>query len=279
MLERPVIGVLLAAVIGCGPTTPSSTPPPKVSQDSPVPVDRSVLEVPGRTECVPGQKGIIAPVPLHPVVEVLIAPGDRVMKGQALVKLDDDEARADVRVKEAALANARSALTEARHSLGVLEKLYQRGVMSDQRYREAQVALAKAETEEQAAKAMLEAALAELEHFLVTAPIDGVVSWLDVNPGMVSRPGTTVWGEILDLSEIDVRCALTTDQADKVCVGQPAAVLPGNDQGRDEEGRVVFVGIAATPGTDLVPVVVRLPNPKGRFRCGVPVRVRFSEHR
>ena len=34
--------------------------------------------------------------------------------------------------------------------------------------------------------------------------------------GMVSRPGTSTWGEILDLSEIEVRCELTLDQVERV---------------------------------------------------------------
>jgi multidrug resistance efflux pump len=49
-------------------------------------------------------------VPLHPVVDVLVEPGSRVKKGQVLVKLDDDEAQADVRNKQALLANTKIAL-------------------------------------------------------------------------------------------------------------------------------------------------------------------------
>jgi multidrug resistance efflux pump len=111
----------------------------------------------------------------------------------------------------------------------------------------------------------------------VTALVDGVVSWLDVHPGMVSRPGATTWGEILDLSIIDVRCELTPDQADRVAIGQSAEVRrPGRN---DVLGvaKVVFVGIAADKSSGLVSVTVRLPNPKGLLRCEAPVQVRFTE--
>src|SRR5260370_22046995 len=128
--------------------------------------------------------------------------------------------------------------------------------------------------EERVAKAALESAQAELEHFVVTAPIAGVVSWLDVHPGMVSRPGTTVWGEILDLRAIDVHCQLTLEQADRVSVGQAVEVLPDGKQGA-AAGQVVFVGMTADKTTGLVPVVLWLPNPKGHRRCHVPVRVRL----
>jgi multidrug resistance efflux pump len=136
------------------------------------------------------------------------------------------------------------------------------------------VAALKAENDERIARGALDSAQAELEHFVVTASIDGVVSWLDVHPGMVSRPGTTVWGEILDLSEMNVRCGLTPEQADRVSVGQAAEVRPRANE-EAFPGRVVFVGTRADLATSLVPVMVRLSNAKGRLRCNVPVRVRL----
>ena len=262
-------------LMGCDPITGAPKPLSALRQGGRAPVDRFINAVPGRTECPPGRKAIIAPVPLHPVIEVLVSPGDRVKKGQVLVKLDDDEARADVRAKQAALENARIALKESRRHLGAVAKLYEKGAFSEEGNHGAHVAVLREEMNERAAMAAWESAQAELEHYTVTAVIDGVVSWLDVNPGMVSRPGTTVWGEILDLSEIDVRCELTAEQADQVSVGQAAEVRRHEKQGCAAVGRVAFVAITVDKATGLVPVVVRLPNRKGRLRCGVPVQVRF----
>jgi membrane fusion protein (multidrug efflux system) len=274
MLSRLAFGAVLVVLIGCDPISTFSKRATAFSEDDSVPVDRSVNEMLGRTECAPGRKGMIAPVPLHPVVEVLINPGDRVTKGQALVKLDDDEARAEVRVKQAALENARIDLQESRRYLGAIEKAIRS--VPDVEYQKARVAALSAEMRERVAVAAWESAQAELQHYVVTASIDGVVSWLDVSPGTVSRPGTTVWGEILDLSEIDVRCELTVDQADRVSVGQPAEVSSSEGYMGSGTGRVVFVGLTADKTTGLVPVVVRLANPKERLRCGIPVRLRFD---
>jgi multidrug efflux pump subunit AcrA (membrane-fusion protein) len=95
--------------------------------------------------------------------------------------------------------------------------------------------------------------------------------------GAVSRPGTTVWGEILDLSEIDVRCDLTPDQADRLAVGQKAEVRYNGRQKLTGIAKVAQIGLAADMTTGLVPVVVRLENPDGSMRCGVAARVRFVE--
>jgi RND family efflux transporter MFP subunit len=273
-LSRLAFGAVLVVLIGCDPISTFPRLPTAFSEDDSVSVVRSVKEVVGRTESAPGRKGMIAPVPLHPVVEVLVNPGDRVNKGQALVKLDDDEARAEVRVKRAALENARIDLQESRRYLGAIEKAI--SSVPDVAHQKARVAALAAEMHERSAEAALESAQAELQHYVVTASIDGVVSWLDVSPGTVSRPGTSVWGEILDLSEIDVRCEVTADQADRASVGQPAEVRSSEGNMGSGTGRVVFVGLTADRTTGLVPVVVRLPNPKERLRCGVRVHVRFD---
>ncbi|HEV3299678.1 MAG TPA: efflux RND transporter periplasmic adaptor subunit [Planctomycetaceae bacterium] len=267
-------GVALVVLTGCEPisTIPKLASP--LLADGSAPVDRSGKEVLGRTEFAPGRKGMIAPVPLHPVVEVLVSAGDRVNKGQPLVRLDDDEAQAEVRAKRAELENARIDLKESRRYLGTIEKA--KSVFPDVAYHKARTADLAAEMHERAAEAAWESAKAELQHYVVIAPIDGVVSWLDVSPGTVSRPGTGVWGEILDLSEIDVRCELTADEADQLSLGQPAEVRSSQPKISCGKGRVVFVGRTAEKRTGLVSVVVRLHNENERLRCGVPVYVRFD---
>jgi RND family efflux transporter MFP subunit len=266
----------LAAMVAWGPTTASPRSPAK-----PVPKEGETpgtlaIEVPGLTQCIPNRKSTIAPVPLHPVVEVLVAPGDRVRKGQPLVKLDDDEPRADVRGKQAALDSARIALKETRRYLAAAEKAYFSGALPEQKYHEARVLALKTEMDERVALAAFDSAKAELEHYEVTAMIDGVVNSLDVHPGMVSRPGTTVWGEILDLGEIDVRCALAPELADQLAMGQGAEIRGHGKGVLYGTGVVTFVSYSAEKGTGLVPVVVRLPNHEWRLRCNVPVLVCFN---
>jgi hypothetical protein len=92
---------------------------------------------------------------------------------------------------------------------------------------------------------------------------------------MVSRPGTTVWGEILDLREVDVRCELTLEQVDRVAIGQSAEIRKKGNKDLFRTGQVIHVGIAVDQKSELVSVLVRLPNPDERFRCDEPVDVRF----
>jgi multidrug resistance efflux pump len=89
----------------------------------------------------------------------------------------------------------------------------------------ADLEIAELEARVAAAKAALEAAQEEVQQVTVAAPVAGVVSRLDVRPGMTAEAGAPAWGEILDLSEIDVRCDLTPQEADGVAVGDVAVVM------------------------------------------------------
>jgi multidrug resistance efflux pump len=319
---------LLGAVSSCRPAAaPQQALAAEPQPAGSAPAD-DIGEIIGRTQPAPGRSGTIAPVVLHPVVEVLVKPGDRVKKDQPLVKLDDDEPRADVRAKEAGLKEMRASLARlkaepreaeraearallesvkinakhAREILGRLEPAWRKGAIPEQRYHEARVSILRLAAEERAAIARLERLLkrpveleiaeleakiaaaqagldtakAELEHYTPVSPIDGVISRLEVNPGTVSRPGTSVWGEVLDLRELDVLCELTAAQAERVSVGQEAEVIPPGRKNGRLSGRVAWLGIAADRRTGRVPVRVRVKNPRGHLRCYVPVTVHFG---
>ena len=234
------------------------------------------LEVPAITQCVLTRKCIIAPVPLHPVVAVLVEPGTRVKKDQPLVKLDDDEPQADVRAKQSALENAQAVVKEANRYLAQCEASHARGVTPEQRCHDARLVALKAEADERTAKALLDSAKAELEHYEVQAQIDGVVNRLEVHPGTVARPGTTVWGEIVDLTELDIHCDLPPDQAERVTVGSSADIVWGKKREVFGTAKVRFVAVEADRKTGQFAVLLRVANPEEKLKAGVPVTVRFN---
>lgn len=220
----------------------------------------------------------------------------------SLARLKAEPRSEDAEEAKATLCSCEICKREARHLFDRLEALWQTGSISEQRYSEARAALEKTDAEERAAKARLQRLLKrpfaqevselearvanavaslkvaqeQLNDYTVKAPIDGIISTLDVSPGTVSRPGTSVWGEILDLSEIDVFCEATSRQADQIAVGQSAEVIHEGYAETRLPGKVVFVGIAADLRTGLIPVLVRLKNPSERLRSYVSVKVRIE---
>jgi multidrug efflux pump subunit AcrA (membrane-fusion protein) len=127
-----------------------------------------------------------------------------------------------------------------------------------------------------AAEAEMSLARSELQLYTVTASINGEIAWLDVSPGTVSWPGAMIWGEIMDLSELDVRCEVSPVQVEQVALGQSAEVWLAGKTEAAAIGKVVLIGKAADRNSGLIPVIVRVANPQQRLRAEIAVKVRFQ---
>jgi len=222
------------------------------------------------------RRGIIASAILRPVVEVLVGPGDRVTKGQVLIKLYDLEPQAKVRAREKELRSIEAKAQYSRRNLDLAEKSWQTGAVPQITYNDLRGTALSNDAQVQAAEAELSLAQSELKLYTVTASIDGEVAWLDVSPGAVTWPGALIWGEIVDLRELDIRCELSPVHADQVAVGQSAEVRLDGKVEAAGTGKVVFVGKVADRNNGFVPVVVRVANAQGRLRAEVAVKVRFQ---
>jgi HlyD family secretion protein len=114
----------------------------------------------------------------------------------------------------------------------------------------------------------------------ITAPIDGVVSRLQVREGEMvvigiqNQPGTTLM-TISDLSVIDAEVKVAEADVLRLQVGQPATVVLEAIPGRQFTGKVVEIGASALPvvGTAAAArefrVVVRLDAPDPSLRPGL----------
>jgi HlyD family secretion protein len=114
----------------------------------------------------------------------------------------------------------------------------------------------------------------------IAAPIDGVVSRLQVRLGEMvvigiqNQPGTTLM-TVSDLSAIDAEIKVAEADVLRIAIGQQARVTLEAVPGRDFSGRVVEIGASALPvvGTAAAArefrVVVRLAAPDPGLRPGL----------
>jgi multidrug efflux pump subunit AcrA (membrane-fusion protein) len=73
----------------------------------------------------------------------------------------------------------------------------------------------------------------------------------------------------------EVHCELWSRQAALTVVGQLAEVWVDGDTNAVATGKVAVIGKVADRNSGMVPVVVRVPNPQGRLRVEVLVKLRF----
>ncbi|MBB6094454.1 RND family efflux transporter MFP subunit [Povalibacter uvarum] len=153
------------------------------------------------------------------VAAVNIDVGDRVRKGQELVRLADDLLAADVTSKRANVQQAQATLENAAAALRRSEPLASSGVLSASD-------LDKLRSEEIAARARVEVAKAELEaaelrlrYTRVTAPDDGVISSRTVTVGQVAQTGTEMLRMVRN-GRIEWRAEIPESRMREVKVGQ-----------------------------------------------------------
>lgn len=182
------------------------------------------------------------------IVALLVEEGDRVARGQVLVRLEDDQ-------QKTAVERARSQLEQTTREHARLAALFEQRMVSEQdlartRFELDQAALALADAER------------ELSYTLVRAPIAGTVTARKVKVGdMVS-----VNQHLFDLVDFDSLVALVyvpEKDLPAVAVGQPARLAPPAAPGERFSGEVDRVAPVVDPKSGTVKVTVAVPYEPG----------------
>lgn len=177
------------------------------------------------------------------VEEMAVAKGQRVKKGDLLVRLAMNDR--DARRREAAALVAQRQL-EFEQS----RKLARSDFASRTRVAQAQAELDKA----RAALARVED---EIDNVTIEAPFDGIFNENMVDEGAYVAPGEVI-GRIIDDQPMSVLAEVSEREVDDISVGARGTVrLVG---GREVPGTVTWVSTTANPTTRTYPVEMELPN-------------------
>lgn len=185
------------------------------------------------------------------VREIRHKAGDRVKKGEVVVRLDDADLSARLGQAVAAAAAAAGQLAQARERVATLRRqaerarvLLQRGAGTQQlsedadaALREASEALRAAEGQVQQAQASAQTARIARSHADIVAPFDGLLIDVAPNVGDHLIPAAPVL-QIIDDSRLHVDATVDEADAAKVRPGQEAQLNLDALPGRPQKGRV-----------------------------------------
>ncbi|MBZ5486599.1 HlyD family secretion protein [Halomonas aquamarina] len=168
---------------------------------------------------------------------------------------EDDQSA--LRVAEANLASRRAAVISAQRQLAV-----------------AQSDVARAEANQDAARADLDYARHQLDKTLISAPRDGVVGNLRVEPGTLAQPSLTLL-QLVPLESAFVIANFKETQLERIRLGQPVAVH------LDAYPNITFDGIveSLSPATGTEFSLLPQDNATGNFNKivqRVPVKIRVT---
>jgi HlyD family secretion protein len=178
------------------------------------------------------------------VLEVKHRRGERVKSGDVVVALDAGDLDARLQQSQAMLAARRASLAQAdaraevaKRNAETERRLADKGAMAARAAEDAEAQAREADAAVRAARADLDNAQAALavakvarSHSLLTAPFDGLLADVLVDPGDELSPGAVVF-DLVDDSRLHVEATLDEADIGRVKVGQRASLrldaLPG----------------------------------------------------
>ncbi|MCP4567173.1 MAG: efflux RND transporter periplasmic adaptor subunit [FCB group bacterium] len=198
------------------------------------------------------------------IIKLRVAEGDRVVRGQKLLLLDTVQYNSDVDQARFSLdeINARCQASKAQYSRDELDfdrisRLYQQKLISETEFTNAEflrenskanyeAMLAQAKT----GQARLEKTQDNLSKTSITAPMEGVITYLSVEVGEIAQAQTSfTQGKTLmtiaDLSVFEVEVDIDETEIAKVRIGQSAKIRVDAFRDTSFSGTVVEIGNSA----------------------------------
>ncbi|HUY79346.1 MAG TPA: efflux RND transporter periplasmic adaptor subunit [Ktedonobacterales bacterium] len=197
------------------------------------------------------------------VTGVNVEIGQNVKKGQQLLQLSSADLTSQVQ----------QAYSAWQASIQYVNSLYTAGAT--------QSLIAFAQSQETAAKGRYDALTAEINsptysNGNIVAPFNGIVSEVDVTPGISTRPGSTLV-VLQDATTVIVRAEAPLEQRSQVKLGQTVLISPDATPNQTFYGKVQTINPTLTnAGSDTFEVWVSVANPTLQLLLNESVYVRIQ---
>jgi RND family efflux transporter MFP subunit len=189
------------------------------------------------------------------VLQVLKENGERVRRGELLVRLDDSAIRESLSsAEEAARASAQS-FEQAERQFQRIKTLQAQGMSSMQAMEDAEIRRNNAQSELVAAKARAATARQQLQRTEARAPFDGIVADRKVSPGDTAQIGKELV-KVIDPASMRFEGLVSADRMAELKLGQTVFFKVNGYAQTDFQGQVRRIAAAANPSTRQVEVLV-----------------------
>lgn len=262
-------GLLLAAALAAyGPPGRAEVPTVRIESRALAPVVAAEATI----EAV-RQSTLAAQMPGR-IIALGADAGDRVGKGQMLVRIDPAEASAAVAAAEAGIAQAQTALANARAEYARARSLVERKFLSQSALDGARTQFEAAEAQLRAARALREQAATVRGYAEVVSPLDGLVAARHIEAGEMAQPGRNLL-TVYDPAQMRAVADLAPQRLAELGAGPLRASIELPASGRVIEAAAVTVLPAADARTHTVRVRVDLPAGVADVLPGSFARVHF----
>ncbi|MDO8178199.1 MAG: efflux RND transporter periplasmic adaptor subunit [Undibacterium sp.] len=201
------------------------------------------------------------------VREVLVREGEAVQLGQVLVKMDTADYEARLAQARGSLAAAQGQLDIARQSRDNNKSLLDKNFISKNAYDNSSNQLAIAAANVASANGVLEVAQKALADTVIRAPIAGLISTRNVQPGEKISPDNRLF-DMVDLRVLEMEAPVPTQDIARIKIGQQVQINIEGVTGA-VSGQVSRINPATTAGSRSIMAYIQVVNQDGVLRAGM----------
>lgn len=206
--------------------------------------------------------------------------GDRVKKGQVLVRLEQDDLKARADQAEAAYLEVAAAFDKAKIDLERDKPLAKEGYISQQNIDVLQNVYDMAKARVMKAKADQDYAKAQLSYATITAPINGTIASVTTQQGETVAAGLSAptFITIIDLNKLEVNAYVDETDVGKIGVGQEALFTVDTFADKDFKGKVTAIYPRAVLQENVVNYItlISIENSEGKLKPDMTANVTIT---
>lgn len=242
---------------------------------------RSAIRATGIVTPAPGAELIVIAPEAARVIDVSHGAGERVRRGDVLVRFEIPASAAEEQKQQAEVTRAEAGVENARTAQARARDLFDRGVSARRDVEDATRAVADAEAMLAQARASLTSARTVAGRATVRATFDGIVVKRFHNPGdLVEAAASDPVLRIVDPNRLEVVASVPVDDAPKVIVGAAAHLRNASADSPEVAMKVVSRPTAVEIGTAMVPVRVAFVRPTSiPVGAAVQINIEAEQHR
>lgn len=195
------------------------------------------------------------------VTQLLVKEGDRVSRGQTLIKIDPEYASLDLQQAEAAFQKAKTDMERYQSS-------YETGGVTRAQLDEIALNLRNTET-------MVQQARRRVQDAFIKSPISGIVNSRNVEQGAYVSPSTLLFN-IVDVSTLELDVTVNESQVANIKTGDKVKITTTTFPDQEFAGVVTFIAPKAD-ATLSYPVTIEVINPEANtIRAGMYATANFE---
>jgi RND family efflux transporter MFP subunit len=275
-----VVFAALVAAAACG-----KPPAEETESEAPVPVKveeamlgsiRGVLHATGVISPAPDGELIVIAPEAGRIVDIPRAEGERVAKGDVVVRFEIPSLTAEVQRQAAEVQRAQAALATAKANQVRQQQLFDRGIAARKDVEDADRMVADVEAAVGQAEASRAAAITAASRATVRAAFDGVIAKRFHNPGDLVEPAASdPVVRLIDPRRLEVVASVPLSEAPRVVIGAAGWMKAAAIGSPDLALKVVSRPAQVEQGTATIPVRLAFVAPQ-TLSAGTPAQVEID---